>query len=66
MMNVSAAVNVAVVVGARDVVGAAVVDACAARGDVVVPVDTGIASFDELLTSNAFSHARGTRFSRSA
>jgi len=48
MMNVSAAVNVAVVVGARDVIGAAVVDACAARGDVVVPVDADISSFDEL------------------
>ena len=48
MMNVSADVNVAVVVGARDVIGAAVVDACAARGDVVVPVDADIASFDEL------------------
>ena len=31
-----------------DVIGAAVVDACVARGDVVVPVDTDIASFDEL------------------
>jgi NAD(P)-dependent dehydrogenase (short-subunit alcohol dehydrogenase family) len=48
MMNVPANVNVAVVVNAADVIGSAVVDACTARGDVVIPVDGDIASFDEL------------------